>query len=351
MTDPYREHETSRCPTCGAGLRASGERLCCDTCNGILVGERDLATTIGEHASLRFVDRTPRTCPRCQRVMTPCRLEATIDGELVAVDTEIDRCDAHGVWFDAGELAKVSNAVYPAPDRLQHRSLWNRLFHGRQRGGIDERSSAEPGVPRELADELAAAGFGTPTLEVAIGNWDRWIVTRRERLELRATWGRTHTLELGHLAGSSRAVPDRWILSIHSGIDAKQLWAPLELAVWPRTSLLCPRSQHARDAVFSGASHGVDVAPDLAATGRLMPGHGPIPRSTVDRLRGVVAPRFAELAPFADLELIATVEPHAIADMSRHDIGIVWPWTEGATTVERAARVIEAWRGIVAALT
>ncbi len=347
MTDPYREPVLSGCPACGAALRATGERLCCDTCNGILIGERDLATTIGEHASVRFVERTPRTCPRCQRVMTPCRLEATIDGQLVAVDTELDRCDAHGVWFDAGELAKVSSVVDPAPERV-HRSLWHRLFHGRERGAIDEGNGVGSGLPGALADELAAAGFGTPTLDVALGNWDRWIVARRERLELRATWGRTHYRELGHLVGGSRVVPDRWVLSIHSDADAHQPWPALELAVWPRASLLCPPSP---SAVFSGASHVVDVAPDLVAAGRLMPGHGPLPRSTVDRLRGLVAPRLAELAPLADLELIATVEPHAIADMSRHAISILWPWTEGATTVERVARAIEAWRGVVATMT
>jgi hypothetical protein len=70
---------------------------------------------------------------------------------------------------------------------------------------------------------------------------------------------------------------------------------------------------------------------------------------TADRLHSLVVPRLAELAPLVDLQLIATVEPHAIADMSRHRIGIVWPWTDGAATVERVARVVEAWRGVVAA--
>lgn len=48
-----------------------------------------------------------RPCPRCDVAMIPCTLAAI----------PIDRCDAHGLWFDHDELARVLYAAAPEAPR------------------------------------------------------------------------------------------------------------------------------------------------------------------------------------------------------------------------------------------
>jgi Zn-finger nucleic acid-binding protein len=109
---PYRDSQLA-CPACAAGLRRFRDRLCCDACSGIMLGVADLETAIREltavSAELGFTQDTPgsRVCPCCQSTMVRCRLDVRLMGERPALRPELDRCDGHGVWFDAEELAKI----------------------------------------------------------------------------------------------------------------------------------------------------------------------------------------------------------------------------------------------------
>jgi Zn-finger nucleic acid-binding protein len=49
--------------------------------------------SVGTHGAL--------SCPRCRQSMR----------RVVAGDVEVDLCDAHGAWFDRGELARVKAAL------------------------------------------------------------------------------------------------------------------------------------------------------------------------------------------------------------------------------------------------
>lgn len=112
MPDPYRD-PARRCPACAAPLRPFRGRLVCDACDGLFAPLADLATAIedltGVSPELVFERDAvgQRACPACGQPMTRCHLRVTLDGETIAPRPELDRCDAHGVWFDTDELAAV----------------------------------------------------------------------------------------------------------------------------------------------------------------------------------------------------------------------------------------------------
>lgn len=104
--------ETVRCPVCDErALAVRGSRLACEGCNGALVPEDDLRGLIAEASKLAITDEVSgdyvlvpattdeaaRTCPRCTTTMTKHELR----------DITIDRCGAHGIWFDGDELARL----------------------------------------------------------------------------------------------------------------------------------------------------------------------------------------------------------------------------------------------------
>jgi len=109
---PYRDSQLA-CPACAQGLRRFRDRLCCDGCNGIMLGIADLEEAIQELIStvveLGFTNDLPgaRSCPCCQSAMVRCRLDVWLMDERPELQPELDRCDGHGVWFDALELAKI----------------------------------------------------------------------------------------------------------------------------------------------------------------------------------------------------------------------------------------------------
>ena len=116
MTDPYRDPERP-CPACQAPLREYRERLCCDACNGIMLAMADLTSAIAELTKIdpvvQFIDDPmrgaagARMCPHCSAPMTTCRLDVQLHESRPKLKPELDRCEAHGVWFDHEELAKV----------------------------------------------------------------------------------------------------------------------------------------------------------------------------------------------------------------------------------------------------
>jgi Zn-finger nucleic acid-binding protein len=116
MTSPYRDPERA-CPACKATLREFRGRLCCDACSGIMLGLADLTMAIEQLTRIapdvKFIDDPmrgeagSRNCPHCAATMTPCRLDVTLLEDRPKLKPELDRCGAHGVWFDNEELAKV----------------------------------------------------------------------------------------------------------------------------------------------------------------------------------------------------------------------------------------------------
>jgi hypothetical protein len=61
-----------------------------------------------------FRDEAPgkRACPHCEAAMTTAKLTIVIEGSRAAKpEPELDRCAAHGLWFDELELALVLEPV------------------------------------------------------------------------------------------------------------------------------------------------------------------------------------------------------------------------------------------------
>ena len=77
----------------------------------------DLAHAIEDLTSIvpafEYRDEQPgtRTCPHCAQTMTTCKLRVVLDGEIEQPRPELDRCPAHGIWFDGEELASVFEKV------------------------------------------------------------------------------------------------------------------------------------------------------------------------------------------------------------------------------------------------
>ena len=131
MATPYRDPE-HLCPSCGATLRIHLERLCCDGCRGMFVTVPDLQRSIEElltgiEVKLGFVDdaANARRCPRCTAAMTGCRLDVHLDRKHPKLKVDLGRCDAHGVWFDGGELERVFE--------LLHAAIWRPAYGGGKR--------------------------------------------------------------------------------------------------------------------------------------------------------------------------------------------------------------------------
>ncbi len=89
----------------------------CDVCNGIMVALADLAAAVEDLTSVvpQFAwdheKPSKRACPTCRAPMTICKIVLDLEGAAVHPRPELDRCAAHGVWFDHEELAAVLEKV------------------------------------------------------------------------------------------------------------------------------------------------------------------------------------------------------------------------------------------------
>jgi Zn-finger nucleic acid-binding protein len=109
--EPARE-PPHRCPACrDVLLRPFRGRLACDACEGLFLTPPDLIEAIcdltGQQVVLGFLEERPsqRACPRCRAAMIACHLRVVIDKHTPRLRSELDRCPADGIWFDAEELA------------------------------------------------------------------------------------------------------------------------------------------------------------------------------------------------------------------------------------------------------
>jgi Zn-finger nucleic acid-binding protein len=105
------------CPACHIPLivveREGIEVDWCLECKGLWFDEGELEL-LGQKAGRKLesedlgrrdgdeVGPGDRKCPRCRRRMQRLSL-----GTATGSDVEVDRCDAHGLWLDHGELGRV----------------------------------------------------------------------------------------------------------------------------------------------------------------------------------------------------------------------------------------------------
>jgi Zn-finger nucleic acid-binding protein len=99
----YRDQKLP-CPRCsGRELRFLADRYACDECQGVFVENAALEALVEEMTSAPWQIPTaggapgPRACPICAATLGVETLEGA----------SIDRCQAHGVWFDPQELEAV----------------------------------------------------------------------------------------------------------------------------------------------------------------------------------------------------------------------------------------------------
>ena len=132
--------ESLRCPSCQIALTPAGRTERCAKCDGAWIHEDVLVGMLQETASavveLSWQPRgpasaaeAPRPCAVCGEAMQPVSLGTVA----------LDRCAAHGVWFDASELAAVLRhakelrakpAKYPDDHRAGLFAALARLFGG-----------------------------------------------------------------------------------------------------------------------------------------------------------------------------------------------------------------------------
>jgi Zn-finger nucleic acid-binding protein len=112
------------CPTCAILLHQAGFTWKCDRCNGAWVVADVLVPMLEERASslveLPWRPRAEthvRACPQCGAAMQ------TVSLGTVA----LDRCEPHGVWFDARELAGVLRQAKHFRLTVHHETLLERF--------------------------------------------------------------------------------------------------------------------------------------------------------------------------------------------------------------------------------
>ncbi len=80
-----------KCPACTTVTLREGQ---CSGCEGIWVEEAAIVARIGRDLDIGAPGRSDLACPVCQARMT---------GYLL-FEVPIDRCAAHGLWFEKAEL-------------------------------------------------------------------------------------------------------------------------------------------------------------------------------------------------------------------------------------------------------
>ena len=118
-----------KCPSCSAALEQAGRTYKCEQCDGAWVKADVLVPLLEQSAStlieLPWQPNTEdhvRACPECTASMQTVKLGTVA----------LDRCEPHGVWFDAKELAALLRQAKKFradthDDGREHRGLLDRL--------------------------------------------------------------------------------------------------------------------------------------------------------------------------------------------------------------------------------
>ncbi len=118
-----------KCPSCTAVLHQAGRTFKCEQCDGAWIKGEVIVPLLEERAStLVELPWEPnredhvRACPECSTSMQTVKLGTVA----------LDRCEAHGVWFDSHELADLLKQAKnfradPHAHGHEHKSLLHRL--------------------------------------------------------------------------------------------------------------------------------------------------------------------------------------------------------------------------------
>jgi Zn-finger nucleic acid-binding protein len=188
MTGPYREGPSFLiCPRCGELLdRVFDDVLACMRCHGVLITPLTAGLAFEDPAWPKDASamwwKSSLSCPVCAHAGADTVMAAQMIEGL-----QIDRCAAHGLWLDAGELSRLARA---SGDELaflrtklhgdgdgaihldQRREAWRRDVEARKRAAeeANARLAAERQRQIEEADrrqaELARAAEEERRIEV-----------------------------------------------------------------------------------------------------------------------------------------------------------------------------------------
>ena len=114
------------CPSCKQALEQAGRTWKCARCDGAWVRSEVLVPLLEQSAST-LVDlpwqpnqeNHVRGCPECGTAMETVKLGTVA----------LDRCEPHGVWFDAHELAALLKQAkkFRAEDKHEHKGIFQTL--------------------------------------------------------------------------------------------------------------------------------------------------------------------------------------------------------------------------------
>jgi Zn-finger nucleic acid-binding protein len=113
------------CPVCKRPLEQAGRTVRCTSCDGAWI-QADVLVPLLEQSAATLVELAwqpntedhVRACPECAAAMQTVKLGTVA----------LDRCEPHGVWFDAKELAALLGQAGDFRAKPQpHESLLHRL--------------------------------------------------------------------------------------------------------------------------------------------------------------------------------------------------------------------------------
>lgn len=102
LTAPFRTASV-HCPRCPKAALGAGPLRSCPTCHGSWVAEE----TLSEHVAIMQTAPPRLQWSVAMRAALPCVVCRAPMETLSLFEVAVDRCRAHGVWFDTHELAEV----------------------------------------------------------------------------------------------------------------------------------------------------------------------------------------------------------------------------------------------------
>jgi Zn-finger nucleic acid-binding protein len=119
------------CPACQHPLEQAGRTWKCSNCKGAWVRAEVLVPLL-EQSAATLVDLPWQ--PNAEDHVRPCPVCGTAMQTVKLGTVALDRCEPHGVWFDASELkALIGQAKqFRAEDKHEHKGILQTLakvFH------------------------------------------------------------------------------------------------------------------------------------------------------------------------------------------------------------------------------
>lgn len=145
------------CPRCGTPLRRLRAASTCQGCHGRFLEEAVILELAGDMqvpaVPLAFLPLSPRTdsplhCPTCDKPMEPVRLASVL----------LDRCPAHGIWFDPEELSEAL-LLFARPESIEALELAARA-HSYRPSWISLEVTVGDGPPQRRAFHESTISIG-----------------------------------------------------------------------------------------------------------------------------------------------------------------------------------------------